>query len=669
MGPNPLHTGSTEDPSARFTARLAGTVKSGGPVKDTRQLSADARFTTLQFQVPGLPIFRLPSDIPATLRITDGKLMLDNITITDESGWNNLKLSGTFPLIPDLPLDINIRGLWDARIAALFMDEMEMSGTNKVDIHFSGHMEKPEISGFLDIENNEIRYPGMDLYIHQLNGRIRFTPDSPLRFKLEGVSGYLNGGTMTLEGGSILNGNGNKEPGKIELTLKTDKSRFEVPTGLNSEASGSVVFSSNGKDHQMKGTVEITGAVYREPFNVMSQLFDYIGSKDIIVLPGEEDSFSENLNLNIRLLAISPVSISNNISRSELMGDLTLSGTFSHPTLAGRINIKEGGEIYLANNTYSIESGIIHFVNPYRIEPDLRVRARTKVGGYDILLNINGTPSTLSATFTSTPPLSEPNIISLLATGRTLETASASLLDTTGSQALAYINNSLSGKLQQTIKQTLGIETVRFDGSLIALKEDPGARVTIGQSLTSNLKLTLSQNLKQAQNRTWILDYKPFKSFKLQGIKRDKEQYAAAVQYETRFRLKSGESMKNPGIQKEKKAIGIVGKIEFAGDTGFTVDKLKGILKLSKGKSFDYFKFHGDLERLRTLYKEHHYLRTSIRPERIEENGMITLRYTIEAGPRIYLEFHGDPLPRGLREKPVQWWMVEAPDVVLDDFQ
>lgn len=661
VGPNPLHTGSPDDPAARFNARIEGTVKTGGSLQDIRELSADAQFTTLQLQLPGFPSFRLPPDLPAKLRLTEGKLMLEQVTVTDENQWNRFTLSGSVPLAGTLPLDIGITGSWDARIAGLFLEDIELSGKNAVDIRVTGSIGEPGISGFLDIQNNEIRYPDLDLFVHQLNGRVRFTPGPPARIRLEGVSGYLNGGTMTLEGDAVLDENGSGGPGKAEIKITTEKSRFEFPAGLNSEASGSVVFSTDGRDHRVKGTVEITGAVYREPFNVMSQLFDYLGSKDAMLLPGEENSVLDQLNLDIRLLAVSPVSVSNNLSRSELTGDLTLKGTVSHPTLSGRVNIKEGGEIYLANNTYSIESGIIHFINPYRIEPDLRVRARTKVGQYDIRLDINGTPDTLKAVFTSTPALSEPNIISLLATGRTLETASASLLDTTGSQALAYINNSLSGTLQRTIKQTLGIETVRFDGSLIALKEDPGARLTIGQSLTSNLKLTLSQNLKQSQNRTWILDYRPFTSFKLQGIKRDREQYAAAVQYETRFRLRhspkeTGKEAKEQAAIKKKKP-GTVSSVEFTGDTGFPVQKLQGIPGLKKGKPFDYFKFHGDMERLRTLYRENHYLRAEIRPERHEENGTISLHYNITAGPRIYLDFQGDSLPRGLREKAAQWWI------------
>lgn len=92
------------------------------------------------------------------------------------------------------------------------------------------------------------------------------------------------------------------------------------------------------------------------------------------------------------------------------------------------------------------------------------------------------------------------------------------------------------------------------------------------------------------------------------------------------------------------------------GDIGLPVSIVRKNLKLRKGKKFNFFKFHDNLEQLRKLYLEHDFLRADIESERFEDNGKITIRYTINAGPRIYLDFSGADLPRFFRDKACGLW-------------
>jgi autotransporter translocation and assembly factor TamB len=509
-------------------------------VRDLRELSADADFSGLRLNIPGFPA--ISSAKPVKFRLEKGRFLVEQFSLTDESNWSQLDISGSANLTDRQSLDFRVTGQVDAKLAGSFLEEIQLAGKNNLDLRVSGEIQKPEISGSLDLQNIEIRYIDPNLYINQLNGKLRFTRD---RVLLETLKGNLNGGPMTVDGEISYDNSGIRE---MELKLNAKDSHFDYPPGLFSEVSGGLTLTFDGKDYLLKGMVDISEGVYKEPFNVMSELFTYIRGTPTVPVPEEEDSFWERLNLDIGLRTSSPLLINNNIARSQLSADLSLRGSYNYPALSGRLTITEGGEIYLGSSRYSIESGIINFVNPYRMEPDLGIRARTKVQNYDIVLELSGTPETLKASFTSTPVLSEPNIISLLATGKTLESVSGSLLDTTGSQAMSYINSTFTGKLQQFTQQKLGLDQVRIDGSLIASKDNPGARLTVGQRLTSNLELTLSQDLKQAQNRSWILDYTPFTNVTIQGIKQDNEQYSAALMHDIRFGKRSG---KEPGPAKK----------------------------------------------------------------------------------------------------------------------
>jgi outer membrane protein assembly complex protein YaeT len=629
--------------------RLEGRIKISGHVRDLRELSAGADFASLRLNIPGFPV--ISSAKPVKFRLEKGRFLVDQFSLTDESNWGQLDVSGAADLMDRQVLDFRVTGQVDAKLVGSFLEEMQLAGKNSLDFRVSGQLQKPEISGSLDLQNIEIRYINPNLYINQLNGKLRFSRD---RVLLEALKGNLNGGAMTIDGEISYDHSGIRE---MDLKLTAKDSHFEYPPGLFSEVSGELTLAFTGKDYLLKGIIDIGEGVYKEPFNVMSELFTYIRGIPAAAVPEEADSFWELLNLDINLRTSSPLLINNNISRSELSADLSLRGSYNYPALSGRLTITEGGEIFLGSGRYLIESGIINFVNPYRIEPDLRIRARTKVRDYDILLELSGTPETIKASFTSTPSLSEANIISLLVTGKTLESVSGSLLDTTGSQALSYIGITFSGKIQQFSKQRLGIDQVRIDGSLIAGKNNPGARLTVGQRLTSNLELTLSQDLKQAQNRSWILDYTLFTNVTIQGIKQDNEQYSAALLYDIRFRLASAGSGDKPkAAKKSHPKSAKVGNIQFNGDIGIPGAVLHSTLKLREAKTFNYFKFQADLERLRNLYLKNNYPWADIKPKRQEENGKITIIYTIAAGPQIFLEFQGASFPRRPRKKLAKLW-------------
>jgi outer membrane protein assembly complex protein YaeT len=632
-----------------FKFRLEGRIKISGNVRDLREFSAYADFSGLRLNIPGFPA--ISSAKPVKLRLENGQLLVGQFSLTDEPNRSQLDVSGSANLMDQQSLDLRFTGQMDAKLVGSFLEEIQLAGKNSLDLRVSGEIQKPEISGSLDLQNIEMRYINPNLYISQLNGKLRLTRD---RILLETIKGNLNGGQMMVDGEISYDNSGLRE---MELKLTAKDSHLEYPPGLFSEVSGGLTLTFVGKDYLLKGMVDISEGVYKEPFNVMSELFSYIRGTPTVPVPEEVNSFWERLNLDIGLRTSSPLLINNNISRSQLSADLSLRGSYNYPSLFGRLTLTEGGEIYLGSSRYSIESGIINFVNPYRIEPDLGIRARTKVQDYDILMEINGTPETLKASFTSTPALSEPNIISLLVTGKTLESVSGSLLDTTGSRALTYIGSTFSGKIQQFTKQKLGIDQVRIDGSLIASKNNPGARLTVGQRLTSKLELTLSQDLKQAQNRSWILDYCPFTNTTIQGIKQDNEQYSAALLHDIRFRLGSVGTGDRPKTAKKSPPKPVkIENIQINGEIAIPQSTIRSTLKLREGKTFNYFKFQAELERLHNLYLKNDYPWADIKPKRQEEKGKITIIYTIDAGPQILLGFQGAALPRRLRKKLVKLW-------------
>ena len=72
-----------------------------------------------------------------------------------------------------------------------------------------------------------------------------------------------------------------------------------------------------------------------------------------------ESSFLANLALDITVATAEQIRVDNNYGRLNLTANLQITGTAVQPGAIGRIEAEPDGEIYLAGNTYRIESLVV----------------------------------------------------------------------------------------------------------------------------------------------------------------------------------------------------------------------------------------------------------------------------------------------------------------------
>src|SRR6185312_491426 len=131
-------------------------------------------------------------------------------------------------------------------------------------------------------------------------------------------------------------------------------------------------------------------------------------------------SLTSHVRLDIHAVSAPQLDFQN--SYAKLAGDIDLRvrGTIAQPTVLGHISISEGSATF-AGTKYELQHGDIYFSNPVRINPTLDLSATARVQDYDINIGLTGTASKPVPTFRSEPPLSQQDIFSLLALGRTQE--------------------------------------------------------------------------------------------------------------------------------------------------------------------------------------------------------------------------------------------------------
>jgi outer membrane protein assembly complex protein YaeT len=651
-GFNPSDLGAVLGPAnwRRVGGEIDAEVEISGDRLTLEDLSAAARFSKFEVDLGGIPIRQ---KVPARIIYRQGELTLE--TIDMEGKESMFRAAGSMDMLKRTA-SLALAGEIDLRMAETLLPEADVSGRADFDIKISGDLAKPNPTGFVEISDARCELSNPPLSLNGINGRIRFDGD---RVTLTGIGGELNGGNITVEG--VLS-HQSLQLQSADIRLACERIFWDYPEGLFAEASAQIRFTSDGKQHSLGGSVTIETAEYVEDFTLQSELIRYLKRRGSLDLTGRPSPFLSRLNLNLGIETPGLVYVHNNLAKADVRADLRLVGTAVQPSLTGRILISEGGEINFSRTTYEIERGEINFANPARIEPDFNIQAATKVKGYDINLQLSGTLEDFSAALSSDPPLSEPDIISLLLTGQKLAYLSESGLEFVSQRAGSYVNQALTGGIEKFAEQKLGLQNVTIDAGLVSAEESPESRISVGQQIAPDLELVFSQNLKQAQDRTVILNYTPYRDLNLRAVDRENDAFGMEVHYEVRFGLKDGPSRRARPTEDK----GIVGSVMFRGTLGLEETALHSRLKLTAGKKFRLSTFRKDLERLRSFYKKNGYLSCRIFPRREERDGRVDIVYRVESGFRIEIRYFGAAVPGKLR-KEIQkaWTEARFPKIVM----
>ncbi len=628
----------------KIGGKFDGNVEIKGETFRLEDLSSEAVFSLFELNLFGTSLIQ---DQPTKILLDDGQIKVSSFNLSGDK--NRVFMKGIVDLTGAGSSDILFGGELELSALQGLIEQGFVAGKSQFEVQMTGNIHDPVLQGFFEVQNGvfQMSYPRLSL--NQVVGRILLGQN---RVEIEHLKGDLNGGTFDARGSVLLEKWAIK---KSNIQLKTANSLFDFPKDLYSQISSDLNLESDGMTHYLRGNISINDARYSERLNIESALFRFLRRGAPITSLKEPNRFLSNMNLDVAVGTVNNFLIDNNISKSEFFADLRLTGTVYNPALSGRVLIAEGGEIYFSQNTFIIERGTADFINPAMIEPDLNLNARTRVHDYDIQLILTGTPSQLIASLVSEPPLSEPNIISLLVTGKTLESASSSILGEVGNKALSYINNALTGRIEQALTKVLGLESVRIDASLVSTEENPSARITVGQHIRRNFELIFSQDLKDAQNRTWIINYNPLGKVNFQGTKRDNNEFNLALRHELNFGLRGKMERTFPGLASQGPFV--VQDIKVEGALGIPEKQIREKIQLRQGKSFDFYKLQQSLDRIRRLYKKNNYLSLALETRKEEENGRVNLVFRIESGPKIFIRYDGEDVPKRIRKEIDEMWM------------
>ncbi|MBD3348219.1 MAG: hypothetical protein GF400_03350 [Candidatus Eisenbacteria bacterium] len=365
-----------------------------------------------------------------------------------------------------------------------------LGGGLDVDLSVSGPLDAPEVRGSAGLSEGMVEGFGLE------------EPITGAEFALsaEGDAVSLDRGVVPMGDGAVevsgFAGIGSSGPPAFRLAVRLEDPELVLRDLLEARFSGSLRWSGTTERSQLEGDVSIDrlDVVYEVSF---AELLTRRASRVTVALRERE---GPEVRLDVDVNLDEPANIESNVADLSLSGGFQVRGTSADPRLSGSVYAEEGGTLQYLDHEFDISTLTVAYLDPRRKFPNVDlvgVTTATDRAGleYDITLRFNGFADEAVPQFSSTPHLSQPDIVALLTFGDTVGMLVSGQQPTESSgdsfQDIAqrtFISNAF-GIAEATLERWLNLDTVRVDEEAIAEGNLEEADVTIGKQIGSRLSV------------------------------------------------------------------------------------------------------------------------------------------------------------------------------------
>jgi len=451
-------------------------------LRQPRQLQGDAQISQLSLLIGGRP---LKSEGPLHAQLNNGVLILDPLHLTGEN--TDLHAKGRLGVFRTNHLmNLDAQGSVNMKLLQTLYPDVTSSGMVTFNMNAGGSFDRPELTGQVKLTNVSMSFENMPNGLSQLNGTMQFDQD---RLQVQSLTGTTGGGQVSVTGYITY-----QQGIYCDLNATGTGIRIRYPAGVSSMVNTKLRLQGTQDSLVLSGSVLLTRFTISPNLDFAS----FAGPSNSITPPPDPKAFSNRIRLDIHVTSSPELDFQNSFAKLAGDIDLRVRGTIAQPTVLGHINITEGSATF-AGTKYQLQHGDIFFSNPVRIEPVIDLNAMAHVEDYDITIGLHGTPSNLSPTFRSEPPLSQQDIFSLLAMGRTQEEQQIYTLQSqqagVNTAADALLGGALNATISNRIQKLFGGGSVKIDPTWVGSVGNSTARITVAEQVSKNATLTYATNI------------------------------------------------------------------------------------------------------------------------------------------------------------------------------
>jgi translocation and assembly module TamB len=507
-------------PPAGLRAQVKGEASAEGQLAHLAR--ARARVQLASFH-GGYGDFKVDNKEPMVMTVDRGTVEVESFTLVGAN--TEFALSGLRAATGEL--DLNAGGSLDLRLLAGLVPALTRThGRLALDARVTGTGAEPLLVGSGRISDGGFRVRDLPIEFAAMNGELAFSQNQVF---FDGLSASINGGRAGLRGEVELI---RFVPSRLRVEATVDNAAMTIPSYIPSWISGQLVASGTPDATTLSGVLHVLRAQYTEKWDLDRRMLE-LGKR-----PPEQkpyDKSGEWLRFDVKLIVDGDARIENDLMRGAVKGEVTLTGDLANLGLLGSLAITPGGRASFRGNEFNLSRGLVAFTDRYHVRTSLDVYGDATVRDYQVFIHVFGSLDEPQVQLTSSPALSQQDIVTLLSLGYTTrDTTLSQGLGPAATAAAAQALFAVSG-LSEQLKRFLPRS---------GLFQDFSVRVTSAYSqATYQVEPRMEFETKAARNRLRLRYQAP-----LWGIRGQKAQVEWRFGFEERASVQLQWDNDNPDV-------------------------------------------------------------------------------------------------------------------------
>jgi autotransporter translocation and assembly factor TamB len=338
---------------------------------------------------------------PIEVRWARGEVSLAAFRLAAKDGL----VSGAGTLAAGGKLDVHVSAKAPlALLRAVRPEIQEIGGILDLSVRASGSLASPSITGDGAIHRGNLLLRDRPETLRDVEARLILSSQG---VQLRDATGLLGGGRVQARGDLALR---NWQPGAYRVRLQAQNVAVGQIEGFSSAWDADLELSGLTREAQLEGRARLVRGLYNRDLSILSLALSQSRAPAADTGPG--------LRVRVRVDLDDNLVVRNRIADLRAGGVLSVEGTTVRPVIFGSIESRDG-RIVFRGRDWSVTSAIVRFADPRRLDPYLDVSAAARIGDYDVTMQITGPVSNVAVRFSSTPRLSQNDLLSLVAFGVT----------------------------------------------------------------------------------------------------------------------------------------------------------------------------------------------------------------------------------------------------------
>jgi translocation and assembly module TamB len=254
---------------------------------------------------------------------------------------------------------------------------------------------------------------------------------------------------------------------------------------------------------EIHGEVRLEELLYARRLNWKTMIFETLERRPKQVKRKAEYG---SIFLDLTARGTENLRVQNNLAELELAFELRARGFLPNPVLWGRVEVIDGTARFRGQE-YELLRSSAEFLGEAQPVPQLDVHARTQTRQHAVTVNVTGPLDDVQVTTSSIPPLSQTDTLALLVYGSTADEMGGGG-GVSAAEGASFLTGKLQDQLETGVGTYLGIDEFQIDPAYSPSAQTTVPRVTVGKTVTKNLRARYSAAISGETEQDLEVQYK-----------------------------------------------------------------------------------------------------------------------------------------------------------------